>query len=740
MSVNIRKDSNGTMGASQQDAFGAAARPATAPSERFFQLAELVEELRSIWSSDSFDFNSTLEVICCRAPLMVGADAAFAMLQAERELRPVASHGVSADEAKRLSISLGDVDHPVVRAFQTGQTQTVNGDSVAPFGCASLLVEPILGKDATLGVLVFTRHAGGTPFSDVDRASADVIARQASFGASMHRQARELRLIYEVTRTITSTLQLEEVLNFIYEGISQILPTDNFYIALWNGKDEIRFEIEIEERKRLPKRKRKWVSGLTEYLLTTRRPLLISSDLIGERQRLGIAVSGRNAKCWMGAPMVIRDKAVGVIALQSYEREFAFDQAHLSVLENLAGQAAVAIENARLFQETRASLEQLQTTQQLLLQSEKLAAVGQLISGIAHELNNPLTGVVGWTQYLLSQPLSKDVAKHLGTINDQALRASKIVQNLLTFSRQHKPEQRMVNLNEIIDSTLALRSYELRVNNIVVDRDYATDLPDVAVDPHQIQQVILNLVINAEQAMLSQRGSGALSVGTRQVDANIVVTVQDDGPGIPQDLLNKIFDPFFTTKPVGVGTGLGLSISFGIVQEHGGHIWAESAPGSGARFCIELPVSQVATASTPHTVVQPPKAAAPQQPSVLVVDDEESVRDLLQIVLQDMQMHVEMATNGQEALSLATRRRYDLVVSDLKMPGLSGSEFYEKLHASLGPRTPRFMFVTGDVLSSETNQFLESSNSKCVLKPFDLRDVRKTVTESLARTARAAGD
>ena len=551
--------------------------------------------------------------------------------------------------------------------------------------------------------------------------------------SSEQRQARELKLIYEVTRTIASSLKLDEVLEAIYHGIAQILPADSFYIALWDGAEEIRFEIEIEQRQRLPKRKRKWVSGLTEYLLTTRKPLLIANDLIGERERLGIALSGRNALCWMGAPMVFRDKAVGVIALQSYEREGVYDEAHLSVLENLAGQAAVAIENARLYQETRASLEQLQTTQQLLLQSEKLAAVGQLISGIAHELNNPLTGVVGWTQYLLSQPLSKDVARHLGTINEQALRASRIVQNLLTFSRQHKPEQRMVNLNEIVDSTLALRSYELRVNNIVVERDYAADLPDVAVDPHQIQQVILNLIINAEQAMLSAAKGGKLTVRTEQQAGKVQITVQDDGPGIPQDMLCKIFDPFFTTKPIGVGTGLGLSISFGIIQEHRGRIWAENDERGGAKFLIEIPTSATQLQPAAHSFVAESKPVAPRQPTVLVVDDEESVRDLLQIVLEGMTMHVEMAAQGEEALTLATRRRYDLIISDLKMPGLSGSELYQKLHAALGARTPKFMFVTGDVLSAETREFLESSHSGCVLKPFDLRDVQKMVTESLER-------
>ena len=170
------------------------------------------------------------------------------------------------------------------------------------------------------------------------------------------------------------------------------------------------------------------------------------------------------------------------------------------------------------------------------------------------------------------------------------MRASKIVQNLLTFSRQHKPEQRMVNLNEIIDSTLALRSYELRVNNIVVERDYAVELPDVAVDPHQIQQVVLNLIINAEQAMLSQKSNGKICITTRQENDKVVISVQDNGPGIPPDLLAKIFDPFFTTKPIGQGMGLGLSISHSIVQAHGGAVDVESTPGEGTRLRVRLPL------------------------------------------------------------------------------------------------------------------------------------------------------
>ena len=723
------------MGTSPQDAARADANPAKDAAPRFFQLAEMVADLRAVWAMDGSQYLDTLAIVCRYAPAMMGAEAAYAMLQAEGQLRVVASHVDGSTGG--LALDLSDADHPAVLALRTGQAQVATGPAAQAFHGDSVLFEPIAGKEASLGVFVFPRR-GAQTFQDVDRATANVLSRQASFGAAMHRQARELKLIYGVTRTITSSLQLDEVLECIYQGFAQILPADNFYIALWDGGDEIRFEIEIEERQRKPKRKRKWLSGLTEYVLTSRKPLLIPKELTKERERLGIALSGRNAKCWIGAPMVYRDKAVGVIALQSYEREYVYDNAHLSVLENLAGQAAVAIENARLYQETRASLEQLQTTQLLLLQSEKLAAVGQLISGIAHELNNPLTGVVGWTQYLLAQPLSKEVARHLTTINEQALRASKIVQNLLTFSRQHKPEQRIVNLNEILDSTLALRAYELRVNNVVVERQFAQDLPRVAADPHQIQQVVLNLIINAEQAMLAHKGSGKLTVETARRNDRVLITIADDGPGIPQNLLAKIFDPFFTTKPIGVGTGLGLSISFGIIQEHLGRIWAESDPATGAKFFIELPMSEIEVASQP-SAAPAAKPPANNQPNLLIVDDEESVRDLLHIVLQEMSMNVDMATNGEEALAMSTRHTYDLIISDLKMPGLSGAEFYEKLHATRGPATPRFMFVTGDVLSSETREFLESTNSLCVLKPFDLADVRKTVAEALQRRVRAAG-
>jgi signal transduction histidine kinase/CheY-like chemotaxis protein len=574
------------------------------------------------------------------------------------------------------------------------------------------------------------------------------------------RRARVLELVYEVTRAINSSLNLDEVTEFIYQGFRRILPADNFYIAIVSENQQIEFVLEIEDRQRRPRRSRPIAAGLTEYLLGTRRPLLIPRNFERACRGLGIDFVGRPAACWMGAPMVFRDRAVGVIATQSYEREDLYDAEHLSVLENLASQAAAAIENARLFQELKDSYQDLQATQQRLLQSEKLAAVGQLISGIAHELNNPLTGVLGWSQYLLGQHLPNSVRTHVATINEQAQRATRIVENLLTFSRQHKPEKTSVSLNDVVEKTLALRAYELRVNNIQVHSALSPKLGPIHADPHQIQQVILNLIINAEQSILGANRGGNLSIETRVAPFShnaspdsppaegVLLTVSDDGPGIEPELLKKIFDPFFTTKPVGQGTGLGLSISYGIIEEHGGRIWAASAsapesrdsalgsaprPRGGATFYIWLPWEVAPQLSVVKAPVEIASGLLARR--ILIVDDEESVRELLSAVLEQDPLTVDQATTGEEGLERALQEEYDLIITDLKMPGLGGSSFYDQLSEQLGDKTPRFIFMTGDILSAETQQLLDRTRSQCILKPFDIRQARAAIHRGLGETA-----
>jgi two-component system NtrC family sensor kinase len=221
-----------------------------------------------------------------------------------------------------------------------------------------------------------------------------------------------------------------------------------------------------------------------------------------------------------------------------------------------------------------------------LLQAEKLAALGQTISGVAHELNNPLATILTWAERLSQRPLDEQTRRGLDTILGESERAAKIVRNLLTFARKRHTTRAMVDLNQVVRETLALRRYEQRLSNITILEAFASGLPSVFADPHQIQQVMLNLIINAEQAMLGANGRGTLIIRTwhdPQKDA-VVLEVHDDGPGVPDDVQPRIFDPFFTTKDVGKGTGLGLTVAYAIVQEHNGRITVKSGKTGGASF------------------------------------------------------------------------------------------------------------------------------------------------------------
>lgn len=238
----------------------------------------------------------------------------------------------------------------------------------------------------------------------------------------------------------------------------------------------------------------------------------------------------------------------------------------------------------------RLETEQRRAEEQLII-TDRLASIGELASGIAHELNNPLTSVIGFSQLLLGKDLPDEIKEDIKIIYSEARRAADVMKNLLIFARKHSPVKQLVSINSVIEKVLALRAYEHKVENIQVVTRFAPDLPLTLADYFQLQQVFLNIIINAEHFMLEAHRRGTLTITTRLVGNTIRVSFADDGPGIARENLGRLFDPFFTTKEVGEGTGLGLSICHGIVTEHRGRIYAESEPGKGATFVVELPVS-----------------------------------------------------------------------------------------------------------------------------------------------------
>lgn len=372
-----------------------------------------------------------------------------------------------------------------------------------------------------------------------------------------------------------------------------------------------------------------------------------------------------------------------------------------------------------------------------LLHSEKLSSVGKLVAGIAHELNNPLMGIMGFSQILMDMPGEKkldDIKDKLQKIYHESLRTAKIVQNLLTFARANKTERGYHDVNEIVRHTLELREYSLKANNIDVSLDLEEDIPKTMVDLFQLQQVIINLINNAEDAMVAESGKGSLKISSKSKPGKIRITFADDGPGIPKEIVHKVFDPFFTTKEVGKGTGLGLSITHGIITEHGGSIGIKSEPGRGAAITVELPVVK----REQWAVVE--KAAVgggldldiTSGKNVLVVDDEKSVRDALSDILSKEGFSVDTAREGREALDMMENRRYSLIITDIKMPGVSGMDLYESILSKHRYLKGRVIILTGDVFSEDIKDFFESTKVPYILKPFEMKELLDLIKDTLS--------
>lgn len=380
-----------------------------------------------------------------------------------------------------------------------------------------------------------------------------------------------------------------------------------------------------------------------------------------------------------------------------------------------------------------------------LRQAEKLSALGQMISGIAHELNNPLAVIKGYLDLILSRhDIAKQTRVDLEKVVHESDRAAKLVSNFLSFARKRPSRRRGVQINEIIHRVIELREVDIRISGVQPILSLDPDLPITLADPDQLEQVLVNLVTNALHALVDCAGPRVVALTTEQREGGLLVRVEDSGPGVPPNVLPHIFEPFFTTKEVGSGTGLGLSIAHSIITEHGGKVYYERSARGGAAFVIELPVIPAG----PEDLEDPdldagsdepcdgPKLGGQFEPTgarILVVDDEQVLAELLAELLAALGHEAVTCCSALRALELMEVEEFDLILSDFRMPIMNGREFFERVTKTRPELAKRIVFLTGDVVTPETRAFMEGTGNPHLPKPFRLDSVGRVVAETMRK-------
>jgi two-component system NtrC family sensor kinase len=369
--------------------------------------------------------------------------------------------------------------------------------------------------------------------------------------------------------------------------------------------------------------------------------------------------------------------------------------------------------------------------QQQLAQSEKMSSLGQMISGVAHELNNPLASILGYAQLLRLRGGDEAQKDKLDTLAREAERCRKIVQNLLSFGRRREPERKPLSLNQVVENVLALMRYQLRVDDVTIEHELGRDLPVVRGDAHQLEQALVNLLTNSRHAIGGTGAPGKVVVRTRVSDGGeVILEVEDDGPGVPRAQRSKIFDPFFTTKQDGKGTGLGLALVYGILSDHGGRI--ELRPGTlgGARFVATFPLCGAEQAI--DTPAEAPLPSPARTGRILIVDDEEPLALMIAEVLAADGHETRVVLDGRQALERLAEEPYDLIISDLKMPGMNGDQLYAEVRRLRPELSVSVLLTTGDTFEDDAQAILDRTGLEVLSKPFDLDDLRRRVRSRLS--------
>lgn len=643
-------------------------------------------------------------------------------------------HGqpVSEREAGMVSPLAGSLTEKVVKTGHTVVRSDVGAfpefkwdERLLEAGLRSDMVAPLVSESQTIGVIsLFCRRTGA--YGSREQRILERLAGQiapavvnAERAAAEQRRARELTALFDISTILAQPGDPAGKYARVLDELARIVQA--YWVTLWRPGEDRR-ELDLVAS-----------SGPTRQdtpsipLMLGEASLAYESFLEGEPRIINNYPEYPNASANMVAlniysmammPVKAQGRTLGLLNLLSRQRDH-FTPQRVDLLTAVVGSLGALLENVRLDEEQRRA-------ESALVESGRLASIGELAAGVAHEINNPLNSVLGYTQLLLEEELPRQAQDDLRNILSEGNRAAGIVQNLLSFARKREPQKEAVDLRDVVQRSLELKSYDFRAANIGVRTQFPRNLPKILADEHQLIEVMLNLLTNAEQAMTSAKSGGEIKIRVATPRKNpeyVRVTITDNGPGIPPDLMDKISDPFFTTKEVGQGTGLGLSMSHGIIGQHNGVLWAESYPGKGASFHIDLPIIMENIG---------PEASEPDLElfgilgkQVLVVDDEVNARTVMERFLTGEGYEVDLAKDGSEAWRMLQNRIYDCVFLDLRMPDMSGQELYRLIEDSDSEMSGKVVFVTGDTFSEDAHEFIKRTGNPAIMKPINVEELRK---------------
>jgi len=553
----------------------------------------------------------------------------------------------------------------------------------------------------------------------------------------VRRRNRELNALNAMAVIATQSFDLDEILNLTLRQVISLIGADTGSIYLAD-LDQTTFRRRAGWGQRSADRARfsevQLPGGFGDLVTRSRTEVITPEFLPHMPAAVADFIQADGLHCWIWVLLWSKDKTIGAMGISSRkQREYSSNDENLLVA--IGRQLATTIEKVRLYEESCRAYEDLRKTQEQLLQSEKMSAVGQLIAGVAHELNNPLTAILGYAQLLESEGLGERAMEFVKKLFKQAQRTHRVVQNLLSFARQRKPQKENVNLCKVLEETLALRDYDLRVNKIQLEREIDANLPAVIADPQQLEQVFLNIINNAIDALLENGKDKILKVRLFHKDGNIHSEFHDSGPGLKEP--KRIFEPFYTTKSVGKGTGLGLSICYGIIQEHGGNIAGHNHSEGGAVIEVRLPAAQT---SSPVVEASPaPHRDLAIEGRILLVESEEAVLEFERDVLAGAGASVVAVANTEDMKSQLTGQSFDAVILDGAIPG---SASLVELHSWIAEHRPgleKHLLVTfSNAAEPDLRNFLQEKNVHCLMKPFEVADLITHVRQLLQK-AQAAG-